>query len=183
MNCPSTQSGVSLDASATPSARGIRAVACFEAAKGAIVLLAGLGLLRLVHHDAQNVAANIVRTLHLNPARRYPQIFVDAATKLTDPRLRLLAALAFTYALVRFLEAYGLWRLKTWAQWFGIVSGAVYVPLEAYEIARRATGIRIGALVVNAAIVAYLLYFRLARDDSPSRANPGGSVDRAGGHL
>jgi uncharacterized membrane protein (DUF2068 family) len=145
---------------------GIRAVACFEAAKGAIVLLAGLGLLRLVHHDAQALAAHIVRTLHLDPARRYPHIFLDAAARLSDPRLRLLAALALTYAVLRFIEAYGLWHLKAWAEWFAIVSGAVYLPVEAYEIVRHATGIRIGVFVVNAAIVAYLLYVRLSPDKS-----------------
>ncbi|HZV33272.1 MAG TPA: DUF2127 domain-containing protein, partial [Verrucomicrobiae bacterium] len=66
---------------------GLRTVAIFEFAKGMIVLLAGLGLLSLIHHDAQAVAEDIVRRLHLNPAHQYPRIFIDFAGHLTDARL------------------------------------------------------------------------------------------------
>ena len=53
---------------------GVRAVGVFEAAKGVVVLIAGLGLLSLVHRDAQHAAETIVRHLHLNPARHYPRV-------------------------------------------------------------------------------------------------------------
>ena len=39
-----------------PSSSGVRVVAMFEAAKGGLVLLAGCGLLALVHHDVQAMA-------------------------------------------------------------------------------------------------------------------------------
>ena len=58
---------------------GIRVVALFEAAKGAVVVMAGLGLLALIHRDAQAVAEEIVRHLHLNPVKHLPHIFLDAA--------------------------------------------------------------------------------------------------------
>jgi hypothetical protein len=53
-------------------AGAIRTVALVEAAKGALVLVAGLGLLSLVHHDAQRLAEVLVTHSHLNPASRYP---------------------------------------------------------------------------------------------------------------
>lgn len=56
---------------------GVRLVATFEAAKGALVLLAGFGFLSLVHSDAQRIAEELVGHLHLNPANRYPRIFID----------------------------------------------------------------------------------------------------------
>ena len=162
------------------SGRGVRAVAIFEASKGAIVLLAGMGLLSLIHHDVQGVAEKIVHTLHLDPARRYPRIFIDAATRVGDTHLLILAVLAFTYALVRFIEAYGLWRFKVWAEWFGILSGGVYLPLEVYEIYRHVTIIRVGALLINAVIVAYLLYVRLTGKIRPLEGRPGSSRPGAG---
>ena len=165
------------------SGRGVRAVACFEASKGAIVLLAGMGLLSLIHHDVQGIAEKIVHTLHLDPARRYPRIFIDAATRVGDTHLQILAVLAFTYALIRFIEAYGLWRFKVWAEWFGIVSGGIYLPLEVYEICRHVTVIRVGALLINTVIVAYLLYVRLAgmrvrpREDRSASSGPGAAAN------
>ena len=49
---------------------GLHIVALFEAAKGAVVILAGLGLLELIHRDVQAVTENIVRHLHPNQVRR-----------------------------------------------------------------------------------------------------------------
>ena len=37
--------------------------------------------------------------------------------------------------MVRFVEAFGLWRRKRWAAWFGVLSGGIYVPMELYEMA------------------------------------------------
>jgi uncharacterized membrane protein (DUF2068 family) len=141
--------------------RGVRIVAVFEALKGALVLSAGLGLLSLLHHDLQAVAERLVRHSHLNPARHYPRIFIEAASHTNDSRLRSLAALAFLYAAVRFVEAYGLWRMKVWAEWFAIIAGSVYLPVEVYEIFRRATWMRGMVLLTNLLIVAYLVNVRL----------------------
>jgi uncharacterized membrane protein (DUF2068 family) len=88
-----------------PSVVGLRTVAAFEAAKGLLVMATGLGLLALVHHDVQRAAETVVRHLHLNPARQYPRVFLEAAANVTDRRLGLLASGAFAYAVVRGVEA------------------------------------------------------------------------------
>jgi uncharacterized membrane protein (DUF2068 family) len=80
---------------------------------------------------------------------------------MNDSRLRSLAALAFLYAVVRFVEAYGLWRMRVWAEWFAIIAGSVYLPVEIYEILRRATWMRGIVFLTNLLIVAYLVYVRL----------------------
>jgi uncharacterized membrane protein (DUF2068 family) len=141
--------------------RGIRAVAVFEAAKGSVVLLAGFGLLALLHRDLQVIAERLVELSHLNPAHHYPTIFIEAMSKMNDSRIMAFAAFAGIYAAVRFVEAYGLWRLRAWAEWFAIVSGSIYVPIEIYEVARHVTWLRVTVLIVNLAIVAYLVYVRV----------------------
>lgn len=137
--------------------RTIRAVALFEAAKGALILLAGFGALSLVHHDTQRFAEQLVGHLHLNPAKHYPHIFIDTAAHLTAARLWVLATLAAAYALVRFVEAYGLWRGRRWAEWFAAVSGGIYIPFELYELIERGTWLSLGALVVNLVIVGLMI--------------------------
>lgn len=139
-------------------AREIRVVALFEAAKGGLVLLAGFGALALVHHDVQHFAERLVRHMHLDPARHYPHIFLDAAARVTDARLWLLAAFAATYALVRLVEAYGLWQGRRWAEWLAAVSGGIYIPYEIYHLLHRVTWISVGALVVNVFIVGMMAY-------------------------
>ena len=143
--------------------RGMRVVAMFEALKGVLVLIVGFGLLSLLHRDLEDTAENIVRHIHLNPARHYPRVFIEAAAHVDDARLRMLAALAFLYSAVRLVEAYGLWRMKAWAEWFAILSGAIYLPIEAYKLFERPTWTKGMVLLVNAAIVAYLARVRLLR--------------------
>jgi uncharacterized membrane protein (DUF2068 family) len=140
--------------------RGVRAIASVEALKGVLVLVAGFGLLALVHRDLQAVAEDLVRLSHLNPARHYPRVFIEAASNVNDSRLRLFAVLAFVYSCVRFIEAYGLWRIRAWAEWFAILSGAIYLPVEVYELIKHATCLKGIVLLLNTGIVAYLLYIR-----------------------
>ena len=134
----------------------IRAVGLFEAAKGALVLLVGFGLFSLVHHDVQRAAERLVAHAHLNPAARYPRIFLDLANQVTDGRLMLLAAGAVAYASARFVEAYGLWLERRWAEWFAALSGAIYIPFELVELHQRVTLLSLGALVLNVAIVGFM---------------------------
>ncbi len=141
-----------------PILDGVRLVAALEAAKGAIVLLAGLGLLALIHRDVQAFAEHIVRFSHLNPASHYPRIFVDVASHTTDGRLWAMAAAAALYSMVRGIEAYGLWNERRWAEWFAMVGGGLYLPVEVYELFHRWTWIKVGILGTNVAIVAYMAY-------------------------
>lgn len=136
----------------------LRTVAFIEAAKGALVLFAGFGLLSLIHHDVQRFAERLIAHFHLNPAAHYPRIFVHAATQLTDARLLLIAAGASVYSLVRFIEAYGLWYARRWAEWFAALSGGIYIPFELFELYERITWLRLGSLALNATIVAIMLY-------------------------
>jgi len=140
----------------TSFGRGMRAVALFEAAKGAIVVMAGLGLLALAHRNAQDVAEDIVRHLHLNPAMHFPRIFIDAAAAVTDVRLWALASTAMLYAAVRFAEAYGLWRRRAWAEWFAILTGGIYLPVELYELSVSVSPVKLAVFSVNLFIVAWI---------------------------
>jgi len=138
------------------SAAGVRGIAIIEAVKGLLILLVGFGLLSLVHRDVENFATGLVRHSHLNPASHYPRIFIDAAAKSTDARLWMLALAAFLYAAVRLSEAYGLWYRRRWAEVFALATGAMYLPVEIFELLERVTAIRITVFAVNAMIVAYL---------------------------
>lgn len=135
----------------------VRAVALFEAGKGALVIVAGLGLLSLIHQDVQPLAGNLVGHLHLNPAKRYQSIFLEAAGQITDARLWTLAALAATYAGLRFIEAYGLWRKRRWAEWLAAGSGGIYILFEIYGLYKDITFLSIALLLVNIFIVALMI--------------------------
>ena len=138
------------------SNRGLRVVALFEGAKGLLVLFVGFGLLEFLHKDLHLDAEQIVRQLHFNPARHYPRIFIEAVNHLNDGELWAMAFSALLYSVVRFVEAIGLWLQRQWAEWFGVLTGGIYIPVELFEITRGITWPKVIVLIVNTGIVGYL---------------------------
>lgn len=132
-------------------------MALLEALKGAIVLCAGFGVLSLLHRDLERLAISLVTRLHIDPGAHYAGIFIEAAAHTTDTRLLGVAALALVYSVLRLCEAYGLWFDHRWGLWFGVASGAIYLPVELYELWHKPGLIKVGALVVNLAVIVYLV--------------------------
>jgi uncharacterized membrane protein (DUF2068 family) len=149
---------------------GLRTIAVFEAAKGLAVLLAGSGLLLLVRRDLQAMAERFVAHLHLDPASRYPRIFLQLSSHATPAHLRLIALGALIYAVIRFAEAIGLWQGRRWAEWFGMATGAVYLPFELMALVRHPSVEPLVALLVSLVVVAYLAV-RLQRGGRRKRIN------------
>jgi uncharacterized membrane protein (DUF2068 family) len=154
------------------SSAGLRAVASFEAFKGAAVILLGIVLL-MYHSHAEDMAESLLDHLHINEDRRFGQMLMHAASQVSDARLWTIAGAALTYATVRFVEAWGLWHRRIWAEWFALLSGAMYLPLEILKVAQRATAERVVILVINLIIVLYMLFIRIReRRSAVSVTNP-----------
>ena len=142
--------------------RMLRAVASFEFAKGIFVVLMGFCALALVHRDVWVIAETLLALFHINTDRRLAQVFLDFADNVTDARLWAAARIAFAYAALRFTEAYGLWKERTWAEWVAFVSGTLLLPLEVRELFRGVTVLRCSLFIGNLAVVVYMLYIILA---------------------
>jgi uncharacterized membrane protein (DUF2068 family) len=143
--------------------RVLRAVAGFEFAKGIFVVLMGLCALALVHKDTWLIAESLLALFKINTDRRSAQVFLDFADSITDARLWAAARIAFAYAALRFVEAYGLWHERTWAEWVALISGTLLLPLEVRELLRGLTVFRCGLLIANLAVVAFILANRRER--------------------
>jgi uncharacterized membrane protein (DUF2068 family) len=145
---------------------GVRGVALFEAGKGALAVLASIWLMTLRHKDMKDVTETVLeemrRVVHINPDRPLFQSMIRSAGGITPKGLRIFALLILAYAVLRFVEAGGLWLEKEWAEWLALITGAVYTPVFAYEFIRHPTGFRLLALVLNLLVVAYLAW--LLRD-------------------
>ena len=149
-----------VDERTSPAA--LRSIAIFEAAKGTVVLLLGLGLLAFLHKDLEDAAESVLAHLHYGSQHRLARVFLHAAATMTDSRLWALTAAAAAYATVRYVEAYGLWNRRVWAEWFALLSGALYMPWEIYRLIERPNWIHVGVLALNLVIVLYMLYIRVA---------------------
>jgi uncharacterized membrane protein (DUF2068 family) len=139
----------------------LRAIAAVEMLKGLGVLLIGFGLLRLLNRNVPLEAINLLVHLHINPDSRLPQAFLNAAANVTSGRLWLYAGACASYAAVRFTEGYGLWHSRVWAEWFALLSGAMYLPWELIKVVEHHTAIHWALLLINLAVIAYMAYIRI----------------------
>jgi uncharacterized membrane protein (DUF2068 family) len=158
--------------SRNPLLVGVRGIALVEGAKGALVLLAGLGVPSLVHRNAQTLVDQIVRLSHLNPASEYPLIFVNVTAHADDAHLWALATAALLYSVLRGVEAYSLWHARRWAEWFALGSASLYLPAEIYQLSHRLTCVSAVVFAVNAVIVAHMAYV-LRNQSEPNREAAG----------
>lgn len=143
------------------STAGLRAVALLEAVKGSAVLLLGLGLLALLHKDVEQFAEDLLVHLHISTEHRIGHVVLNAASKMTDARLWGIAAGAAMYAVVRFVEAYGLWHRRVWAEWFAMLSGALYLPWELVKLVEHPSWLHWALILINLTIVLYMLKIRI----------------------
>lgn len=158
----------------------LRTVAVLEAAKGVLVTCLGLGLVSLSHRHLglESVAENLLYVLHIDPGWHISKIFLAAAARLGDTNLLMLAAIAAAYSMLRFVEGYGLWTGRVWAQWIALISGIMYLPLEIYELIRKPALAKWIILLINLAIVVYIAWLRsLGRSHFARRA---GNRDNTG---
>ena len=158
--------------------KSIRVVAAFEAAKGVLVLMAGFGLLGLLHHDLGRLADRLVRHSHVNPAHHFPRIFLELVDKVNDRMLWMMAVGAFAYSAFRLIEAWGLWRQRRWAEWLGVVSGSIYLPVEIFEIVHHATWLKVSVFAINVSCVALLASALMSRNRTVGKLREPGSGDQ-----
>ncbi len=141
--------------------KGVRTVATFEFAKGMVVFLAGLGVFSMRHKDIWGVAESFLEFLHVNPHHHFVGVFIDLVYRVSDVRLWKIAVIASVYVILRFVEAYGLWYIRPWAEWMAIASGSIYIPFEVADLLRRPDGIRLLIVGINVGIVLYMVLLRL----------------------
>ncbi len=141
---------------------GLRTVAVFEAFKGLIALVAAFGFIAVLRRDVdlENAAENLLYFLHIDPDRRLAQAFLNAAGKMMDVHVGTILAIAVAYAALRFAEAYGLWKMRAWAEWLAIISGCIYLPLEIYKVIREGNFFHWAILGINILVVLYIGWVR-----------------------
>jgi len=141
--------------------KGVRTVATLEFIKGVVVVLAGLGIFSMRHKDIWGITESFLEFFHVNPYHHYVGVFINLVYRLSDMHLWKIALMAAIYVTLRFVEAYGLWRIRPWAEWLAIASGSIYVPFEVEDLLRRPDYARFLIIVINVGIVLYMLMLRL----------------------
>ena len=136
---------------------GLWLIGGFKLAKGLLLLVVGVGILRLLHQDVADVLASWIAQLHVDPENRYVDRALSAALSLDDRRLRQISVGTFAYAALLLTEGIGLLLRQRWAEYLTVIVTGSFIPLELYELAKRITLTRLTVIGINVAIVWYLV--------------------------
>jgi uncharacterized membrane protein (DUF2068 family) len=132
-------------------------IGVFKLFKGLSLILVGIGALRLMHRDVAETVTHWVNVLRIDPDNRMIHHLLERVFRVSPHQLRALGIGTFIYAGLFLTEGIGLLLRKRWAEYFTIISTGALIPLELYEIARHITMSKVVILVINVAIVAYLV--------------------------
>lgn len=133
--------------------RGVRTVG---------LLAIGIVLLTHPHTDWGRVVRDLARSAGIDPSGNGIQKLISKARAISPNRYTVYGAIAIAYAGLEGAEAYGLWRRRYWGEYLTVIATSLLFVPEIWELAKTVTPLKVGALLVNVAIVVYLV-LRLRR--------------------
>lgn len=136
---------------------GLILIGLFKLTKAVLLIAAGIGALKLLHKDVGDTVMHWVNVLRVDPDNRYIHRLLAKIFAVTPKQLKELSVGTFFYAALLLTEGVGLVLRKHWAEYFTVISTAALLPLEVYELIHRFTAAKVAVLVVNLAIVWYLV--------------------------
>ena len=138
--------------------RLLQLIALFKLLKAALLIAVGAGALKLLHKDVAGAVEHWVELLKLDPNNHYVDTALEKASNITPYKIKELGLGSMIDAGLFLTEGIGLWFGKRWAEWLTVIITSSLIPIEIYEIYRHPTPVKIAVILINIAIVAYLVY-------------------------
>jgi uncharacterized membrane protein (DUF2068 family) len=135
----------------------IRLIAVFKLLKAVLLIAVGVGALKLLHQDAADALDRWTAMLGFDPGNQYVDSALQKLANLTPSKIKGVGVGSFVYAGLFLIEGFGLWMVRRWAEWFTVIVTSSLVPVEIYEIHRHPRPVKILVLMINLAVVGYLV--------------------------
>jgi uncharacterized membrane protein (DUF2068 family) len=138
--------------------RGLLLIAAFKLFKGFALLAVGVGARHLL---SQNLSADVehwLDLLRIDPHNHYIHLLLEKIADVDPQKLRQLRAGTFFYATLFLIEGTGLALRQRWAEYVTIISTSSLIPIEVYEMVKHYSPLKVAFLVINIAVVVYLIY-------------------------
>jgi len=134
----------------------LRYIAVYKFLKALGLLVLAAVVLGFVHTPWLEATAKWVEELPLRTGHGVLVHWMEQLLGLSPQRFELIGIGALVYASLFAVEGWGLWRGKRWAEYLTVFATASLIPFEVWELLRHVTPLKIGAIVLNVAIVIYL---------------------------
>jgi uncharacterized membrane protein (DUF2068 family) len=146
---------------------GIIIIGVFKLVKGALLLALGLGALSLIHRDAAEVIRHWAHVFQVDTDSKFVQYWLVEIGLAQRRDLTVIVTTSLFYSALLSTEGVGLLMEKVWAEYLTSIITTSFIPIEIFALTRHATLLRVGLLLANVLVVAYLV-FRLGQRKRPS---------------
>lgn len=136
---------------------GLALIALFKLLKGLLLLLAGAGFLRLVDAEIDTFLSPLMDALHLGVHSRVIHALLLKVDALQQHSVLMMGLVSLSYAVLLFIEGFGLWIEASWAAYLTVISTSILLPGEFYAVTREMPMVGPAILVLNLVIVGYLV--------------------------
>lgn len=137
--------------------RALYLIAAFKLFKGLLLLAVAIGALKLLRHGAAVEVYGWADSFRVDPGNRYIRRLLTRLSRFDEKTLREVSSGTFFYASLFLTEGAGLLFRKRWAEYFTTIITFSFIPLEIYELVRKATFAKGIVLLLNVAVVIYLV--------------------------
>jgi uncharacterized membrane protein (DUF2068 family) len=155
----STPAAVKKRAPVSTSERWIMAIGIWKLVEGALFIILGIGALKLLHKDLVDVVTRFIIDLGRDPEGHFASLILDKVALIDPHRMRQISLAIFAGAGLHLLEGVGLVLRKVWAEYVTLILTASFLPWELFEIIRHVTWLRIVLMLLNIAVVVYLVFY------------------------
>jgi uncharacterized membrane protein (DUF2068 family) len=133
---------------------GLLVIGVFKLAKAILLVAVGFGAIHFLRRDLGEAVLHWTEILRIDPDNRFIHRLLAKVFAVTPKQL---SAGTFFYAAILGTEGIGLLMRKHWAEYFTVISTGIFIPLEVYELVHHFTWIKVAVLLINVAIVWYLV--------------------------
>ena len=138
--------------------RGLLLIGLFKLGKAILFLLLGIGAIHLLHKDLGDEVMRLATSLKFDPESKFVTLLLDKVDLIDAHRLRQISLATFAYSALALTEGVGLLLEKVWAEYLTLILTVSFLPWELYELARRPSWFRLSLLLINLAVLGYLLW-------------------------
>jgi uncharacterized membrane protein (DUF2068 family) len=138
--------------------RGLLLIGLFKLGKSILFFGIGVGAIHLLHKDIGDVVMRLALALKFDPESRFVSVMLDKADLIDAHRLKQISLATFGYSAVALTEGVGLLLEKVWAEYLTLILTVSFLPWELYELARKPDWFRLSLLLINLAVLWYLVW-------------------------
>ena len=138
--------------------QGLLLIGLFKLAKAIFFFCIGVGAIHLLHKDLEDEVLRLAARFKFDPESRFVALLLDKVDLIDAHRLRQISVATFGYSALALTEGVGLLLEKVWAEYLTLILTISFLPWELYELIRRPDWFRLSLLLINLAVLWYLVW-------------------------